>query len=852
MAIDISAPPVACQIVDKDVAHKAILSKTLWVGTSNVFSNVQAGNLIKPFFTGEDYYKDLLVSMNGATKEICILGWQVSWDAMLSPTLRLYDVLLTVAKKKTVKIYVMPWDDTKPMVNYDTQTAAVLMSINDHPDVKKKVVEVVLSESKAKENAIYFSHHQKQVIIDREIAYIGGIDLSYGRYDDAKFDLVASSANRKMLNRYNPCIAPILKVPTGRLVDPDRMTGFHDSYGGIGGDQPTNEEAEIKKVNAGGWQMPYGSPGTFNIVENKYIGWRRNEYNAPSPYTLDAAKQPRMPWQDVHSRVEGPSVSDLLRNFVMRWNASGDGGSHLAMPAPPEKYPKPGNAHIQVLRSASNAMRTAENKARKAPDPDFKAGTERDIETAMINMIRISSHFIYIESQFFVSDFGTESDASNKQLSPAARYINTSAGADQMANALLAARVDSGSKIKWLDRKFDYKDIFNPPTNKVCDALIERIRLTIFDHKKPDFHVYITLPVHPEGAVSSAASIAVQVYWTMQTVAFGSHSLLNGIRRAIRAKQMADKQETGIADVIHNAKNEEYLKVPVEECFKYVTLLNLRTWAKLDGNDAKTPWYVTEQVYVHTKAMIVDDLYALLGSANVNDRSLLGERDSEIAVLVMDGDSSKSDVCGKGAPRPVRTYAHELRKNIWSKLFGIAGNVRPATHLQNAIDQPGNPASWEAIQKQADFNAKVYEDAFPHIPRNWTMTGFGKMTPASIIPNWNPNKPNRDKRIDTSTASDRVTELGYPEYPLPHTTQFWDEPRYNAPHVAALSTAQGFIVALPIHWTEGEMNRFAYPTSMVAHNDRLPSKKPDFLDSKEAVANVSNSPASVRPAEGNV
>jgi len=35
-------------------------------------------------------------------------------------------------------------------------------------------------------------------------------------------------------------------------------------------------------------------------------------------------------------------------------------------------------------------------------------------------------------------------------------------------------------------------------------------------------------------------------------------------------------------------------------------------------------------VYVHSKIMIVDDRAALIGSANINDRSLLGSRDSEV------------------------------------------------------------------------------------------------------------------------------------------------------------------------------------------------------------------------------
>ena len=39
------------------------------------------------------------------------------------------------------------------------------------------------------------------------------------------------------------------------------------------------------------------------------------------------------------------------------------------------------------------------------------------------------------------------------------------------------------------------------------------------------------------------------------------------------------------------------------------------------------------QVYVHSKIMIIDDRAALIGSANINDRSLLGSRDSEVNIL---------------------------------------------------------------------------------------------------------------------------------------------------------------------------------------------------------------------------
>ncbi len=37
-------------------------------------------------------------------------------------------------------------------------------------------------------------------------------------------------------------------------------------------------------------------------------------------------------------------------------------------------------------------------------------------------------------------------------------------------------------------------------------------------------------------------------------------------------------------------------------------------------------------VYVHSKLMVVDDEYVIVGSANINQRSLDGDRDSELAV----------------------------------------------------------------------------------------------------------------------------------------------------------------------------------------------------------------------------
>jgi phospholipase D1/2 len=57
----------------------------------------------------------------------------------------------------------------------------------------------------------------------------------------------------------------------------------------------------------------------------------------------------------------------------------------------------------------------------------------------------------------------------------------------------------------------------------------------------------------------------------------------------------------------------------------YVSFCSLRTWGDLLG----TP--VTELVYIHSKLLICDDRTVICGSANINDRSMLGTRDSEVA-----------------------------------------------------------------------------------------------------------------------------------------------------------------------------------------------------------------------------
>jgi phospholipase D1/2 len=70
---------------------------------------------------------------------------------------------------------------------------------------------------------------------------------------------------------------------------------------------------------------------------------------------------------------------------------------------------------------------------------------------------------------------------------------------------------------------------------------------------------------------------------------------------------------------------------------EYLYVFSLRTHSFIEPKEVTeytVPKPVTEIIYIHSKVMIVDDKIALIGSANINDRSLKGTRDTELAVVI--------------------------------------------------------------------------------------------------------------------------------------------------------------------------------------------------------------------------
>ncbi|TKU25661.1 phospholipase [Citrobacter sp. wls718] len=666
------------------------------------------------------------------------------------------------------------------------------------------------------QSGMFFSHHQKCVIVDESVAFIGGIDLAYGRYDEYNgegdgYNLKADAEGRLGMNRYNSCIPYIEPAKESGSVDtvrydpvledvispsenlPDKA-GLEDLSGSLQSDVLNKLQSEGIQhiISAVQGHHQWQSPDKDNNEKDE-----KNRERELYHY-LDASVQPRMPWQDYHIRIKGPAVDDLTRNFVLRWNSYTDRekSNVLQTTKPYLQYssgyhsPKAGSCQIQVLRSASLKMRILEFTGSKYHGAEMNnppSLTQNDILKSMLLLISKAEHYIYIENQFFISAFGAPSVEDVSELSDEALEITG-----------LSAGITKGV----------LGDSNALPVNQIAGWLGDRIKHSIYACVEQPFHVCIVLPVHPEGKLDNGAIVA-QVHLTRQSLVFGTKSLLNRVRQALWVRQKLDgESRANWADLIPGLEKKceaerQYETISFEACAKYITLLNLRAHDSLYGMP------VTEQVYVHSKLMVVDDRYVLVGSANINERSLLGDRDSELAVLIADTDGGYQDIDGSGVLSPYRKFARDLRLNIWKKLLGDA-----AGELSDFLQMPAKTEGWQKVRELAIKNTAIYEDVFDFIPRNYLI----EIDKDDLYEDNIDGKPvllwpvYKNKSL---TIADAVKNM-------PFSVTFWRmyktdiefrEMLYSKRQ--ELEKIKGHITLLPIHWTEGENNLIDYHTALI-------------------------------------
>ncbi|RLN54313.1 hypothetical protein BBJ28_00026132 [Nothophytophthora sp. Chile5] len=117
----------------------------------------------------------------------------------------------------------------------------------------------------------------------------------------------------------------------------------------------------------------------------------------------------------------------------------------------------------------------------------------------------------------------------------------------------------------------------------------------------------------------------------------------------------------------------------------------------------------TEQIYIHSKLMIADDRCAILGSANINDRSMNGDRDSEIALVIEDMQFEDGVVNEKPYRRGVT--ASKLRMQLFREHLGL-------TDDDLSIVDPTSDRTWNAVKAAAVSNTKIFESVFDCAPSN--------------------------------------------------------------------------------------------------------------------------------------
>ncbi len=787
-----------------------------------LFSPPRNNNDAAFFTTGVEYYADVAKAIKGASEHVWIAGWQVAWDVELdkfgSGSTRLVDCLLEAKKSHPdidLRVMLFRTKSNTPAID-DDNVAATLRSVGI------KACRVWPNSAFSESAFSYYSHHQKTVIIDRKTAYIGGIDLTHGRRDDGDFVVQVDPKIRRINEAYSGC------VPHTRTLEKD-------------------EQDWVKlSTKPGGARDIYDGTGKI----------------------LDYKTRPRQPWQDVHMKLSGPSVFDIAANYVRRWNGlvSGDdsiyqddpdGGVSPDAPAAqivpaeywitqigptklsdftPDSLPKDGGAKVQILRSVSNQENIKEYASQKTPinllgelTPGQRSAKKRDapshqynIQEAMVRAILGAQHFVYIENQYFISHFGAEqlTDANGRVILRSKTENDTSTPYPQspeLAHGIELRSYTAGVALSTVFSK-EMKDV----QNVLVAALGQRIRDAVL--KGEPFHVFLMIPLHSEGLLSDTFNMAV-MHQTMQTITFGAESLINRIRRAIAEKQVSPKKPSEVKDF-----EEQVRGVETEKWQKYLTLLCARNFDLLSSGRL-----VTEQIYVHSKCLVADDRVAIIGSANINDRSVMGDRDTEIAAMVVDTETSTKPLDGKNA-HPVRNFAHELRVALWKKHLGLSKNGKagplPASSLESLIEKPAATETIAAIQKLVEANSAAYEQAFPWVPRN---------------------KDNR-KRAGAK-GNDPVPEMGSSIWPgwrskeddhLQPWSDKFEYPSGDAAknvHSQLQSAVKGFWCAFPYLWTQGQENLDAkIPIEFISKQEPPKPARSDG-DSGLASADTEKAPA---------
>jgi phosphatidylserine/phosphatidylglycerophosphate/cardiolipin synthase-like enzyme len=164
-----------------------------------------------------------------AERSIVMTGWQFETDFMLlkgddaancDRPARFIDLLSALCKERPeLEVHILAWD-ASPIFTFEREPLQRLMfSLRGHRRIHYKI-----------DNAHPFgaAHHQKMLIVDRSVAFVGGIDLCKGRWDDREHAAEQPDRCEKPGHPYAP-YHDVQAVVVGDAVDTLRGW-FHDRW----------------------------------------------------------------------------------------------------------------------------------------------------------------------------------------------------------------------------------------------------------------------------------------------------------------------------------------------------------------------------------------------------------------------------------------------------------------------------------------------------------------------------------------------------------------------------------------------------------------------------------------------
>jgi len=308
-----------------------------------------------PCVDGEAYYPTLHTAILNAKHEIFITDWWLHPYTFLKRPAKVYpnsrlDRMLEKKAKQGIKIYILLWKEIELAVPHASYwTTQYLSSLHSN------IITMRHPNHFGSRGIRYWSHHEKIVVIDQHVAFIGGLDLTYGRYDTFNHDLFDYAHDESLLNTRK-----IHQEGLGSGMETmNSIKGQHahpQTYNDGHNDKVENSTSRCHNDTG------YHGGGTF--PGRDYNNARVQAFEDISRWDdqIDRANVPRMPWHDVHVMLVGEPARDVGRHFIHRWNFSKiDKGAEDLPPIVPT-CPTPWEYQDACLSASSSASASEEDE----------------------------------------------------------------------------------------------------------------------------------------------------------------------------------------------------------------------------------------------------------------------------------------------------------------------------------------------------------------------------------------------------------------------------------------------------------------------------------------------------------